>query len=411
MESKKQKELQIPNPWLHYRGYEACILVENHAVPCFCPENKDDKNEAVAWIPSEANKTFAVYYRKTLPDDHNDYCMTLYLDGKKVACAVVRKESGLKLYRVASIHVSPTETRDFMFNNASLTDDDTFLDAALSTGIGEIRVMFQPVNVTKETKPPEESYTTPSDVEKFHERLKAGLNHQVGYNSNKTRSSTVPSRWLLYDLIGNATTLTFKYRSIDALQANGIAHRIKAAPSSPVFEAKDESSFTASSQRKVSSEATKNRDRHISSEIEEDYFRQQIKPKAEEKIPEEAIIKIKCEEKVGLIAAPSEDRTYCEDSSNEEDTDQIVIDSLRTLLVKLEKAASKKRARKDATHANPTKKSRSVPAAGTLTSSEYASSLHEIVTIKEKRRKIPPIRTKETKGVSIPADAEVIDLT
>lgn len=51
--------------------------------------------------------------------------MSLFLDGKKVACAVVSQKSGNKIYRMSSIAVSATETRSFKFNSAALTGEFT----------------------------------------------------------------------------------------------------------------------------------------------------------------------------------------------------------------------------------------------------------------------------------------------
>lgn len=45
-----------PTPWLVYKGFEACIIVNNIPVTRFAAEYKESKYEASAWIPSEAHK-------------------------------------------------------------------------------------------------------------------------------------------------------------------------------------------------------------------------------------------------------------------------------------------------------------------------------------------------------------------
>ncbi|KAF9479635.1 hypothetical protein BDN70DRAFT_684127 [Pholiota conissans] len=228
-------EHDIPTPWLAYGGFEACITVNNTPVNRFGAKyNSDRGGEATAWIPSEANKNFAIYFHKITLDDH-DYSMKLYLDGKKVHCSVLKKTSGTKLYRISCVPVSPTETRDFVFNAIEAPDVDTSL-CNTSSRIGEIKLVLQPVEIKKQTKPPASSFSPPLEIDLKPEQgaratVQSDLVHQVGYEPQRPKlPSVITDKWLLFLETGEAVNLAFKYRPLEVLQANGIVPR----PSEPV---------------------------------------------------------------------------------------------------------------------------------------------------------------------------------
>jgi hypothetical protein len=73
-------------------------------------------------------QTFSVCYRKLPGDDNHDYTADVYLDGNLVSGLLYQRDQMcyLDVDTISSVELSPTETRDFMFNPIELTGELTF---------------------------------------------------------------------------------------------------------------------------------------------------------------------------------------------------------------------------------------------------------------------------------------------
>ncbi|KAF8181553.1 hypothetical protein BJ912DRAFT_979859, partial [Pholiota molesta] len=172
---------------LVYRGFEAWVVVDQKPLPHFGVECKESTREVSAWIPSEVGQIH-VCYRKA-EGDKRAFTATLYLTG----------------------------------TNFSRRHDDAYVDHPSSAGIGEIKLVFRTVEVTHKHPPtpqfiPAELLETP----KIHERSKKGLVHQIQFSESKTRPYFIRGSSST-KTVGSRRIFIFKYRSLDLLQANGIA--------------------------------------------------------------------------------------------------------------------------------------------------------------------------------------------
>ncbi|KAF8183426.1 hypothetical protein BJ912DRAFT_1144870 [Pholiota molesta] len=343
---------------LVYKGFEAWIEARNlnvvgeKCLPHFGVECKESTREIAAWIPSEAGVRFVVCYRKN-GQDNRAYVAKLYLDGHKIDSVHHSGRRLLAIKKTSSVEISPTEVREFIFNPVMLTDDDAYVDHASSAGIGEIKLVLQPVEVTKRLPSRDYSGKKLPETPKIHESSKKGLLHQIQFSECKTRpycamqlSSSEKKK------VGSPTTFIFKYRSLDLLQANGIAPR----PTPPA-------------------QATEDVGHGAEGSLEN----------SENSILQRGISSVKREDD--------------DDGEEEEDDDDAIIKA-RALLAELEERRNKKRARKELRRSsNKVKK-------------EFASPFQpgEVIDLTE-TEEIRPKKRVKNEPTSQFALGDVIDLT
>ncbi|KAF9479625.1 hypothetical protein BDN70DRAFT_878591 [Pholiota conissans] len=213
---------------LTYNGFEAWVAIDDKPLPQFSIEYDEAKREYSAWIPSEAGKKFAVHYRKVQRNKFS-YRAKLFLDGTSGDSLIHNKHEqnrGGDVKTMSSMEVSTIETVDFMFNSAVLTDEDEYLDHPSCLGIGEIKLILSLAKVARREPP---KHRDPGDrklpeIPKIHERSKKGLVHQIKFSEVKSKPYRAYGKTKLKS-IEEPVTFIFRYRSMDVLQANGIAPR------------------------------------------------------------------------------------------------------------------------------------------------------------------------------------------
>ncbi|KAF9479636.1 hypothetical protein BDN70DRAFT_684131 [Pholiota conissans] len=387
----------IRTPWLAYRGFEACIMVDNRPVTRFAAEYGEAEDTASAWIACEGTTKFIVYCRKVLPDEY-DYTVSLFLDGQQVAWgAVVPKSEGSELHRISSASHSAAERKNLVFNAAALTTYASGLQAAVSAGFGEIKIVLQAVKITDDRR---------------------------SQNSDRADTTTTPSStasapaWLLCDPVSKPVNLVFKYRSPEVLQASGIMPGPGFMQTSTHSVANKESKAQSKVIPEVISTARiiKGPTPPVAVTTQVNLVKEELKVKVEElKVKQEVKVEFKqeneTEQKDKMTTKDSPEDGTQQEISDDDDADQIVIKSLRTLLAGLEQAAAKKRAGKEAAQAMPSKKGK-IESNSTIdgvakqgSDDAVDSSLLEHETDQMRPRK------KAKRSHDVPHDAEIIDLT
>ncbi|KIY72137.1 hypothetical protein CYLTODRAFT_418120, partial [Cylindrobasidium torrendii FP15055 ss-10] len=190
----------------------AWITINGQKCEEFDTKISEDGEHATCWIPSQAGKEFVVHFADS-PQTPTDY--TLKLDGSKCGGKVCRMPDGLRhQYAVDGKAVGPTTIRPFSFAAIRQSDDDELLLNSIE-GVGEIILNVCRATFT-EGRPPK----PPPAERMFHERLKKGIDHQTSYGAPIL--SARKTFWRPHH-IGTPRTLTFKYRPLDVLRANGVA--------------------------------------------------------------------------------------------------------------------------------------------------------------------------------------------
>ncbi|KAJ8586986.1 hypothetical protein M405DRAFT_935014 [Rhizopogon salebrosus TDB-379] len=182
------------------------------------------ENRITCWIASEEGKKFGVRW-KCLAQQFSGICSRVSVDGVRCRAHVLRPGwVGAK----ERTHLSNDYvTRNFMFSQLELTDDDSMLDSQDSNTIGQIVVeitlgKYKETEVVKHRK---SNRSLPVREGKVHERSKKACSHRVVFGEEVPRS--VPcygstSRTIIPD--GSlATVFVFKYTRLDILQAMGVA--------------------------------------------------------------------------------------------------------------------------------------------------------------------------------------------
>ncbi|KIY63017.1 hypothetical protein CYLTODRAFT_494242 [Cylindrobasidium torrendii FP15055 ss-10] len=183
-------------------------------------------HHATCWVASQAGKKYEVRV-EDIP--RASFYYEVVVDGNLVsATKVVPSEVDHRLnWLVVGKRISETKRRPLMFTPVSKTDDEAAL-LDLPQDIGDITIRAWRTEYTKERRKASFKYDfdAPQPPRAFHERLKKGIDHQTTYgNAFHDRKRMDPVRWRTRRRIGEPMELTFKYRPLAVLQANGIAPR------------------------------------------------------------------------------------------------------------------------------------------------------------------------------------------
>ncbi|KAJ6514738.1 hypothetical protein DFH09DRAFT_1288004 [Mycena vulgaris] len=193
--------------------FSAWVSVEGVQLSEFATEYSADGKKATCWIPSENDKQFCITFENAQPVPGFIVSGRVRVDG--VSCG------GTKLRLASARHVS-TASRDSVSTSATtrrplVFDDDAYLNVAISSEIGSIRVKLRHVK----DKPLKKGWKDKNfNAPILHEQSKKAMGHSVQFgaefSSNKKR--LVPE-----EVIEKLVTFVFKYRPIDLLRAQGTA--------------------------------------------------------------------------------------------------------------------------------------------------------------------------------------------
>ncbi|KAG5642896.1 hypothetical protein DXG03_001903 [Asterophora parasitica] len=204
---------------MQFLEFEAFVTVDDKELPEYEIKFDDVAKTATCWIPSEADKSFAITSR-ALTQQPYDIVIRHMVDGIRIGGFVIGKiEDQTAVCSREHVVISSTTRRRLMFAPIQLTDDDAYLDNSIKLkALGEIVVSITRVDITGEVTPSTKTLSTAD--EKLHEKSKKAMKHRVkfgeeeGYSTQRVRT------------VRNICTLaTFIFRRFfsDVLRADGIA--------------------------------------------------------------------------------------------------------------------------------------------------------------------------------------------
>jgi len=189
------------------------------------------------WIASEVGKKFSVCWN--VPSSGSmTFSGLVDVDGIKCGGKVTSPTSK-RAVKKSGVSTSNIFKRLFSFAPLQLTDDDSFLDHSASKDLGEIVLQIWRAAVigVGDCRP------KIPDEQKVHERSKKATSHRVQFDAEVSTSyrAQLKTRYLDKEPL---VTFIFKYRSLEILQANGIAplnkDKKRSAPEPPIEHVKKE---------------------------------------------------------------------------------------------------------------------------------------------------------------------------
>ncbi|KAF7315893.1 hypothetical protein MIND_00105900 [Mycena indigotica] len=200
---------------LSANGFDAWIVVGDDEAEFYAPELLEEPSGYTSWIASELGKEFSIHWRNT-----DVFCQTVgrvWVDGIECSGEILLGPN--MSTRVSGRRTTGSALSPFLFSTINFTDDDDFVDITSSRDIGLIKLELWTINMTG-TKPFTDN--APVAESKVHERSKKGVAHQTKFGEpvqGNMRSAAIVEYLETFPIV----TFTFKYRSLDILQANGIA--------------------------------------------------------------------------------------------------------------------------------------------------------------------------------------------
>ncbi|KAJ3571503.1 hypothetical protein NP233_g3721 [Leucocoprinus birnbaumii] len=219
------------------------IQVDGADLPEFMVEKDIEKNKITWWVPAQTGKVFIKIWdhleflqslSKKLTEFQEFRILVESLDKSRGVWRVGVKANGAQAYstligtRPGSRHSrnvgyyreSTTSLRRFVFSPVTLVDDDDLLQGLQVASLGEVEVECHSVDVLGSfVKGPSKSVIP--DGQKLHEKAKKGIAHHIGYGSTRSAS---PTRFHNH-IKEHLATFVFRYRTLDFLQAQGVAPR------------------------------------------------------------------------------------------------------------------------------------------------------------------------------------------
>ncbi|KAJ6514732.1 hypothetical protein DFH09DRAFT_1049034 [Mycena vulgaris] len=199
--------------------FSAWVSVEGAQLSEFATEYSADGKKATCWIPSENDKQFCITFENAQPVPGFIVSGRVRADGVSCGGTKLRLASARHVSTASrdSVSTSATTRRPLVFGKQVLTDDDAYLNVAISSEIGSIRVKLRHVK----DKPLRKGWKDKNfNAPILHEQSKKAMGHSVQFgaefSSNKKR--LVPE-----EVIEKLVTFVFKYRPIDLLRAQGTA--------------------------------------------------------------------------------------------------------------------------------------------------------------------------------------------
>ncbi|KAF8176251.1 hypothetical protein K438DRAFT_82076 [Mycena galopus ATCC 62051] len=202
----------------------AFVTVDDAPLPEYAVEYSADGLEATCWIPSQTDKSFCIKMNDIDISPKRTVSGRILVDG--IACGgkhLTLRGSRISTAQCDSVAISASARKHLTFGTQNLTDDDQYLDTAISPELGTIKVVF---NLVKPNAARSTSYTQ-SKSTVLHERSKKAIGHSVqfGPEFQKNNNITVRSK-----IIKCLATMVFRYRPIDLLRAEGIVPKERATP-------------------------------------------------------------------------------------------------------------------------------------------------------------------------------------
>ncbi|KAJ6561705.1 hypothetical protein B0H19DRAFT_1142364 [Mycena capillaripes] len=207
---------------MHLGQFSAWITVDDGPLSEYALEHSADGMEATCWIVSENEKKFCIVANDTEPSPQRMVYARMAVDDIKCGCRHLKVETGSHIATTKRDSVSTSENarRPLTFGKQILTDDDAYLDAAISPELGTIKVTLDLVKLCQKMGK-QKNWTKPeAPLSIVHERSKKAIGHSVQFgpefyaNNSGERNHSKKIKTL--------ATFIFKYHPIELLRARGI---------------------------------------------------------------------------------------------------------------------------------------------------------------------------------------------
>ncbi|KAG6910254.1 hypothetical protein DXG01_012065 [Tephrocybe rancida] len=230
---------------MKFLDFEAHITVDGVELPEYNIKYDEKTREASCWVSSEAGKPFSIV-GNLLRQFDIDTTAKAFADGIFLDGFVTQRNTQPKLIIWNAVTTSSITERPLLFAPIELTDDDNYLNSAGLKDLGSVVVKLLSIKITSETGTFSREKPDLAGG-KVHERSKKAMAHkirQVTYvymytflAEPSTSTSFGPEKVLATPLefisaktLSTLCTLTFRYRSLDVLRADGIAPPAPAPP-------------------------------------------------------------------------------------------------------------------------------------------------------------------------------------
>ncbi|KAJ7483537.1 hypothetical protein FB451DRAFT_107859 [Mycena latifolia] len=204
---------------MHLGQFSAYVSVDDVKLSEYTVETSADGTQATCWIPSENGKEFRVKFQNR---DARANCLIsgrVHVDGMRCGGThlEIRHGGHTSAASLTSVYTSTHTRRPLTFGKQALTDDDAYLNAAISPDFGTIKVVLAHVKPLIE-KPGKMQQAFEPQI--LHERSKKSIGHTIQFGpAFHSRNRLKKSGGLIKELV----TFIFKYRPIELLRAEGIA--------------------------------------------------------------------------------------------------------------------------------------------------------------------------------------------
>ncbi|KAG1869519.1 hypothetical protein F4604DRAFT_1926910 [Suillus subluteus] len=188
----------------------AYLFVDGQELPEYAVDvsNTPTENRITCWIASEEGKKFGVRWMNAAEQSWSIRA-TVSVDG--VRCGAQSAPPGWVGTTERTHLANDSVTRDFMFSNIELTDDDSMLGDQSSNDIGQIVLK---VKTGKRTKTQVHEQSKKACVHRVIDEVPRQVNHRPGRSTSHS----------MFKLDKRPVTVfVFKYTRLDILQAMGIA--------------------------------------------------------------------------------------------------------------------------------------------------------------------------------------------
>ncbi|KAJ7153675.1 hypothetical protein C8R46DRAFT_471510 [Mycena filopes] len=165
------------------------------------------------------SQNFAIKFRNTKYSSRTTVSGRVAVDGMKCGgLHLSRGRNGEGTALRDSVSTSPNTRRPLTFSQQALTDDDAYLNTAISPDLGTIKVEFALIEPSRKKR--ERKWYVRDEPRILHERSKKGMGHSVfGPEYNRRNPTTMSGSHTLATL----ARFSFKYRPLELLRAEGIA--------------------------------------------------------------------------------------------------------------------------------------------------------------------------------------------
>ncbi|KAG2070220.1 hypothetical protein BDR04DRAFT_1100448 [Suillus decipiens] len=187
------------------------------------------ENRITCWIASEEGKKFGVRWMNAT---ERSWSIRAVVSVDGVRCPPQTMRPGRVGTTERTYLSNDSVTRDFMFSNIELTDDDSMLGDENSNDIGQIILKVETgertmKKVVKHGISKNSNSTLRVREGKVHERSKKACAHRVVFGEEIPRQNYLPDRSTSRSVFKPdnrpTTVFVFKYTRLDILQAMGIA--------------------------------------------------------------------------------------------------------------------------------------------------------------------------------------------